>query len=82
MLLDAHMPGTDGWTLATQIKQDPTLVRATIMMLSSGGHRGDAARCRELGIAAYLVKPVTQSDLWDAVLAGLDTTAPTVERPQ
>jgi len=77
VLLDAHMPGTDGWTLATQIKQDPTLVGATIMMLTSGGQRGDAARCRELGIAAYLMKPVTQSDLWDAMLAVLDATAPT-----
>jgi signal transduction histidine kinase/DNA-binding response OmpR family regulator len=76
-LLDAHMPGTDGWTLAPQIKQDPILVGATIMMLTSGGQRGDAARCRELGIAAYLMKPVTQSDLWDAMLAVLDATAPT-----
>jgi CheY-like chemotaxis protein len=76
-LLDAHMPGTDGWTLAPQIKQDPILVGATIMMLTSGGQRGDAAHCRELGIAAYLMKPVTQSDLWDAMLAVLDATAPT-----
>ena len=38
------------------------------MMLTSAGQRGDAARCRELGIAAYLVKPIVQSQLFDAVL--------------
>ena len=38
------------------------------MMLASAGHAGDAARCRELGIAAYLVKPIRQGDLLDSIL--------------
>jgi CheY-like chemotaxis protein/HPt (histidine-containing phosphotransfer) domain-containing protein len=38
------------------------------MMLTSAGQRGDAARCRELGISAYLVKPIRQSELWEAIL--------------
>jgi CheY-like chemotaxis protein len=38
------------------------------MMLTSAGHAGDAARCRELGIAAYLVKPIRQGDLLDSIL--------------
>ena len=37
-------------------------------MLTSGGQRGDAVRCKELGIAAYLIKPVLQSDLLEALL--------------
>ncbi len=80
VLLDAHMPGMDGWAVAAQITQDLSLVGATIMMLSSGGQRGDAARCRAMGIAAYLMKPVTHAELWDAILEVLGTTAPAPDR--
>jgi CheY-like chemotaxis protein len=68
MLTDAQMPEMDGLTLAKQIKQSPELAGATILMLTSVGHRGDAARCRELGISAYLTKPIGQSELLDAIL--------------
>ena len=71
VLLDAHMPELDGFALAAQIKQDAALAEATIIMLTSGGQRGDAARCRELGIAAYLTKPITQSELWEALITAL-----------
>jgi CheY-like chemotaxis protein len=74
-LLDAMMPEMDGFDLAEQIKQRPELAQATIMMLSSAGQRGDAARCRELGIAAYLTKPIKQSDLLDAILTVLHTSS-------
>jgi two-component system sensor histidine kinase/response regulator len=47
------------------------LVGAGIMMLTSAGHAGDAARCRELGIAAYLLKPIRQGDLLDSILSVL-----------
>jgi two-component system, sensor histidine kinase and response regulator len=71
VLIDALMPDMDGFTLAERIKEDPSLSGATIMMLTSGGHRGDAARCRKLGIAAYLHKPVKERDLLRAVLLAL-----------
>jgi PAS domain S-box-containing protein len=67
ILLDAMMPGLDGFALVEQIMQYPELAGATIMMLSSSGHSGDAARCRKLGVAAYLTKPVKQSELLDAI---------------
>jgi CheY-like chemotaxis protein len=67
MLLDSQMPDMDGFTLAEQIKKDPGLIAVTIMMLTSAGHLGDAARCRELGISAYLVKPVRQTELLDGI---------------
>ena len=41
------------------------------MMLTSGGQRGDAARCRELGMAAYLTKPISQSELLDSIMTAL-----------
>jgi two-component system, sensor histidine kinase and response regulator len=67
ILTDMHMPKMDGFSLVEEIKERPNLSTATIMMLTSGGQRGDAARCGELGIAAYLLKPVRQSELRDAI---------------
>ncbi|MHB8655160.1 MAG: response regulator [Terriglobia bacterium] len=71
VLTDMQMPDMDGFALAEQIKESPALAGATIMMLTSVGQRGDAARCRELGIAAYLTKPIRQSDLLEAILTAL-----------
>jgi CheY-like chemotaxis protein len=71
VLLDVHMPGMDGFALAARIKQDATLAKATILMLSSADLAGDTARCQELGIAVYVTKPVTQSDLWNAIVKAL-----------
>ena len=71
VLSDAHMPGVDGFALTEQIKRDANLTGATIMMLTSGGQRGDAARCRKLGVAAYLTKPIRQAQLKEAVCGAL-----------
>jgi two-component system, sensor histidine kinase and response regulator len=71
LLLDAQMPGMDGFSLMEKVRQDPELPTATVMMLTSGGQRGDAARCRELGISAYLTKPVRQWELREAILSVL-----------
>jgi PAS domain S-box-containing protein len=71
-LIDFQMPDLDGFGLAERIKQRPELATTMIMMLSSVGHRGDAERFRELGVASYLTKPVRQSVLMDAILAVLD----------
>jgi signal transduction histidine kinase/DNA-binding response OmpR family regulator len=67
ILTDMHMPKMDGFTLIERIRQRPELSTATIMMLTSAGHRGDAARCQELGVAAYLLKPIRQSELREAI---------------
>jgi PAS domain S-box-containing protein len=68
ILLDAHMPDVSGFMVAQKIRENPKLGDATIMMLSSGGLRDEAELCRELGIAAYLTKPIKSSDLLAAVL--------------
>jgi signal transduction histidine kinase/CheY-like chemotaxis protein len=67
ILTDMHMPDMDGFALVEEIRQRPELTTATIMMLTSAGHRGDAARCQELGVAAYLLKPIRQSELREAI---------------
>jgi signal transduction histidine kinase/CheY-like chemotaxis protein len=67
ILTDMHMPEMDGFDLIERIRQRPELSTATIMMLTSAGHRGDADRCKELGISAYLLKPIRQSELREAI---------------
>jgi PAS domain S-box-containing protein len=76
VLLDGQMPEIDGFTLAKQIQDHPELVRTTIMMLTSADHLGDAMLCRKLGISAYLVKPVRQSELLDLICKSLQPIAP------
>ena len=71
ILLDAQMPEMDGFALAERIQSDPSLVGATIMMLTSVGQAGDAARGRALGISAYLVKPIRRRELLEAICAAL-----------
>jgi two-component system, sensor histidine kinase and response regulator len=67
VLTDMHMPNMDGFTLVERIRQRPDLSTATIMMLTSAGHRGDALRCKNLGVSAYLLKPIRQSELREAI---------------
>jgi two-component system, sensor histidine kinase and response regulator len=70
VVLDSHLKGdASGFMLAQKIKNHPRLSRTIIIMLASRGRRGDAQLCKETGIAAYLSKPYTQTDLHGAVLA-------------
>jgi PAS domain S-box-containing protein len=71
VLIDAVMPEMDGFALAEKIKDQPELADATVMMLSSAMPAGGTARCAALGIASSLTKPVTQSDLLDAILVAV-----------
>jgi two-component system, sensor histidine kinase and response regulator len=71
VLLDVHMPGMDGFEVAERIYRSPDFPRAVVMLLSSGQKREDVARCRELGIAMYLTKPVRRAELRTAISAAL-----------
>jgi CheY-like chemotaxis protein len=73
------MPGMDGFALAEAILSPrdgkghgPMPV---VMMLSSAGQAGDAARCRALGVASYLTKPIRQSHLLDSIMDSLGARA-------
>jgi signal transduction histidine kinase/CheY-like chemotaxis protein/ligand-binding sensor domain-containing protein/HPt (histidine-containing phosphotransfer) domain-containing protein len=68
VLTDASMPGMDGFQLAAEIRSLAPHLAPAIMMLTSAGQRGDAARCRELGLEGYLTKPVSQADMLEALL--------------
>ena len=75
VLLDAQMPDMDGFAVADAIRQDPHLMGSVIVMLTSSGSRGDAARCHELGIEAYLAKPIRQADLLASIRRVLGSQA-------
>jgi PAS domain S-box-containing protein len=77
IILDSEMPGMDGFTLAQEIRKRPGLAGAMILMLTSNLAPGDSQRCREIGVAATLVKPVNQSDLLDAILSTMALTSTT-----
>jgi CheY-like chemotaxis protein len=67
VLLDCRMPVVDGFQVAEQIHQHPTMAGTTILMLTSDNRAGDFARSRDLGVAAYLVKPVKRAELLEAI---------------
>ena len=67
-IIDSQMPEMDGFELAQSIKSNSDLTATRIMMLTSAGMRGDASRCRRLGILAYLTKPVKQSELLNTIM--------------
>jgi two-component system, sensor histidine kinase and response regulator len=68
LLTDLQMPEMDGFSLVEKIRQKKELSSTAIMMFSSSGNRGDGARCQELSVSAYLMKPVRQSELRAAIL--------------
>ena len=82
ILLDAQMPGMDGFELAKQIVTRADLAGVTIMMLTSSGRYDDAGLCRELGIAACLTKPIASFDLHAAICAVLDAEASRVNEAE
>jgi two-component system, sensor histidine kinase and response regulator len=81
IITDCMMPEMDGFELAERISKDPCLTTSTIIMLTSAGERGDAARCLELGISAYLLKPIRQSELLFTISKVLNEPTPTAAQP-
>jgi PAS domain S-box-containing protein len=74
-LLDMQMPGMDGEALGRAIKAEEAIKDTPLVMMTSLGRRGDAKRLEEIGFAAYLTKPVRQSDLFDSMAAVLAAEA-------
>ncbi len=81
VLLDGNMPDMDGFTTAGHLQADGGAKAPTIMMLTSSGESHDSARCRDLGIRSYLVKPVRQSALCEAILQTLGRSAAKASTP-
>jgi len=67
VILDAHMPGVDGYDVAEKMRDEEKYAAAVVILLTSAGWRGDAAFCQRLGIRGYLPKPVTRMDLLQTI---------------
>src|SRR5687767_3830680 len=81
VLLDRRMPGFDGFQVAETIHQQPALAGTTVLMLTSENRAGDIARGRALGVSAYLVKPVKQAELLEAIQEVRGGATPATEGP-
>jgi two-component system sensor histidine kinase/response regulator len=82
VLLDVHMPEMDGFSVAERIKKNPRLTRATVLMLSSGSRQGDINRCKDLGVSAYLSKPIAQTDLRNSIIEALRLSMEQIRQEQ
>lgn len=76
VLLDGHMPEMDGFTVAERVKNDSSLSGPQIILLTSAGRPEDIPKCQELGISAYLIKPIKQSELFDAIVTAISDHTP------
>ena len=74
VLTDLHMPGMDGFEMVRRMRQRPEgKAHVVVLMLTSGERHGDLAQSRELGIAAYLTKPVRFRELRNAIATAIGT---------
>jgi PAS domain S-box-containing protein len=81
VLVDLHMPGMDGFELARIIKADAAIAGIPLVLLPSYGQRGDGHLARGIGIAAYLTKPVRQSQLYDCLVTVLNRSGVAASQP-
>ncbi|PYT08995.1 MAG: hypothetical protein DMF49_03535 [Acidobacteria bacterium] len=71
VLMDMGLPGMDGFAATREIRADPAMSDAMVLMLSSFGIRGDAARARDAGCAGYMTKPIKSSQLQQVIRGAL-----------
>jgi CheY-like chemotaxis protein/anti-sigma regulatory factor (Ser/Thr protein kinase) len=71
VLLDSRMPGMDGFEVAEHLRKDRSTLDTTIIMLTSDQRSGDLDRARQLGLSAYLVKPIRLSELLKTIAASV-----------
>lgn len=81
-IIDMQMPGMDGLGVARAIKADPALASTRLVLLTSHGQRGDATAAQAAGYAAYLTKPVHESQLHDCLTAVLKLPAQDTADPE
>ncbi|HEY0793690.1 MAG TPA: response regulator, partial [Chthoniobacterales bacterium] len=75
VLLDVQMPGMDGWMLTRAIKADQAIAGARLIILTSLSQSLTTAELTEIGIDAYVCKPVKQSRLFDCMLGVMGAVA-------
>jgi two-component system, sensor histidine kinase and response regulator len=76
LLLDEQMPGMDGMEVLDRIRQNPALESVVIMMLTSCDQVQSAALCRQVGVEACLIKPVSSLDLLGSIRLAMGVHMP------
>jgi len=79
-ILDRQMPEMGGFELAERIRADGRFEDLVMVVVTAAGQPGDGARCEELGVASYLLKPLAPAELRDALLLTLAKTGEAVEK--
>jgi CheY-like chemotaxis protein len=80
VISDVHMPDMDGFGLVQHLRGDPLCADAPVILLTSASQTGHSERCRELGVAAHLLKPVKHSVLLDAIVTAVAGAGTAAER--
>jgi len=75
VISDLQMPQMDGFEFVERIRKSPQFGQIPVLMLSSSAQQGEHERCRQLGISAYVAKPIQPSELLDAILSALSLHA-------
>jgi two-component system sensor histidine kinase/response regulator len=81
LLANANLEELDGYNLAREVKLNPETAQTRVLLFTSEGQAGDAARCRELKVSAYLTLPVDQTTLTEALATAMDEGAADPNRP-
>jgi signal transduction histidine kinase/DNA-binding response OmpR family regulator len=82
VLSDVNMPEMDGFMLFEQVRVEPELQDVPFILLTSAVRPGDVTRCRKIGVAAHLIKPVKQSLLLDTIVSALPRRETSRARPK
>jgi CheY-like chemotaxis protein len=76
VVTDVNMPEMSGFDFVERLRADQDLTDVQVIVLTSGGRDGDEEIASRLQIAERLMKPVKQSELFDAIVRSLGVTAP------
>ncbi|MBD2499341.1 GAF domain-containing protein [Anabaena azotica] len=68
VLIDMQMPQTDGLELGEKIKSNVTIAETPLVILTSSNQRNEVHQALEIGFAAYLIKPIKASRLFDTIM--------------
>jgi DNA-binding response OmpR family regulator len=71
-VVDAQMPGMDGYQLCREVREDATLEQPRIIMLTAGGEEADRLRAAEAGVDEFLTKPFEPAELVTRVREALE----------
>ena len=82
LLVDGYMPDMDGFAFVERIRATPSFAAATVLMLTSADGHGGAERCRQLGVAAHLLKPIKSRELRAAIILAVGGGAAVVGAAQ